>query len=74
MLSFDDDIIAPAPQPRIAPPTPATIRAQGAGSIASGLLSREPVHDLDVERQAMAPDQRFDPWLPWFGNPGNAGS
>ena len=49
MLTFDDDL-APAPQPRLAPATPETIRAQTAG----GILSREPVHDLDVEQQAMA--------------------
>src|SRR5512137_928899 len=47
MLTFDDDI-APA-----APPTPETIRANASGTIASGILSREPVHDLDVEKQAM---------------------
>ncbi|MEO8303812.1 MAG: ribonucleotide-diphosphate reductase subunit beta, partial [Betaproteobacteria bacterium] len=52
MLSFDDDI-APAAKPRLAPATPETIRAQAVGNIASGILSREPVHDLDVERQAM---------------------
>src|SRR6266536_6479802 len=49
MLNFDDDL-APAAQPRLQPATPETIRAQAAG----GILSREPVHDLDVERQAMA--------------------
>ena len=52
MLTFDDDIV-PAPKPRVARSTPETIRAQAGGSIGSGILSREPVHDLDVERQAM---------------------
>ena len=55
MLNFDDDI-APAPQPRLAPATPETIRAQTTG----GILSREPVHDLDVERQAMENGFRRD--------------
>ncbi len=32
--------------------TPDTIRAQSVGSIGGGLLSREPVHDLDVEAAA----------------------
>ena len=48
MLNFDDDI-APAPQPRLMPATPETLRAQAAG----GILSREPVHDLDADRQAL---------------------
>jgi hypothetical protein len=56
MLSFDDDIV-PAPQPRAARSKPETIRAQAGAGIGSGILSpqlsREPVHDLDVERQAM---------------------
>src|SRR5256884_9053806 len=45
MLSFDDDLttVTPAPQ------TPETVRAQVTG----GILSQEPVHDLEVERQAM---------------------
>ena len=51
MLSFDDDI--PTPQPRVPRATPETMRAQALGQIASGILSREPVHDLDVEKQAM---------------------
>ncbi|HEX9276151.1 MAG TPA: ribonucleotide-diphosphate reductase subunit beta, partial [Casimicrobiaceae bacterium] len=48
MLTFEDDV-TPAPQPRRQPMTPETIRAQTMG----GILSREPVHDLEVERQAM---------------------
>ncbi|MCL4761506.1 MAG: ribonucleotide-diphosphate reductase subunit beta, partial [Burkholderiales bacterium] len=50
MLIFDDDFpvarLAPA-----SPATPQTVRAQSVGSIGSGLLSREPVHDLDADRQ-----------------------
>jgi len=48
MLTFDDDV-APAPAPRLAPVTPETLRAQGTGI----LTSPEPVHDMDVERQAL---------------------
>jgi ribonucleoside-diphosphate reductase beta chain len=48
MLSFDDDAPAPALAGR-APRTPETIRAQVLG----GILSREPVHDIDVEQEAM---------------------
>src|SRR6516162_8054008 len=47
-LSFDDDVPAPV-IPQLAPRTPETIRAQVAG----GILAREPVHDLDVEKQSM---------------------
>src|SRR5438046_4327780 len=45
MLSFDDDLttVTPAPQ------TPETVRAQVTG----GSLPQEPVHDIEVERQAM---------------------
>src|SRR6185503_16125798 len=50
MLTFEDDFVTPAPQPRVLPATAETIRAQTTG----GILSREPVHDLDVESQAMA--------------------
>ena len=48
MLSFDDDFVAAPIQPGLSPSTPETIRAQVAG----GILSREPVHDLDVDKQA----------------------
>jgi len=51
MLNFDDDIV-PATPPRRAPATPQTLRAQAMGSIGGDILSREPVHDLDVDRQA----------------------
>ena len=54
MLTFEDDFVTPAPQPRVLPATPETIRAHAVGNIAGGILSREPVHDLDVESQAMA--------------------
>ena len=54
MLTFEDDFVTPAPQPRVLPETPETIRAHAVGNIAGGILSREPVHDLDVESQAMA--------------------
>jgi len=50
MLTFEDDFVTPPVQPRAAPSSPETILAQTAG----GILSREPVHDLDVEAQAMA--------------------
>ena len=50
MLTFEDDLPAPKLAP-IGSRTPDTIRAQNVGSIGGGLLSREPVHDIDVERQ-----------------------
>ncbi|MGC1817598.1 MAG: ribonucleotide-diphosphate reductase subunit beta, partial [Casimicrobiaceae bacterium] len=49
MLSFDDDFTAAPATPKTLPPTPETIRAQVTG----GILSREPVHDLDAEQQAL---------------------
>src|SRR5688572_33095302 len=45
MLTFEDDF--PTPALPVHMPTPETIRAQAAG----GILSREPVHDLDSERE-----------------------
>src|SRR5436190_23764675 len=54
MLTFEDDFAAPAATPVIAKHTPETLRAQSVGSIAGGLLSREPVHDLDSEVHALA--------------------
>ena len=51
MLSFDDDAPAAA-LPRRAPRTPETIRAQVLG----GILSREPVHDIDVEKESNPED------------------
>ena len=50
MLTFEDDI-PDARDARRAPATPETIRAHAVGSIGGGLLSREPVHDLDTERE-----------------------
>src|SRR5215468_906990 len=50
MLTFEDDFVTPPAQPRVAPRSPETILAQTTG----GILSREPVHDLDAEAQALA--------------------
>ena len=50
MLTFDDDLAVPAAKPPLPAATPETIRAQATG----GILSREPVHDLDAEAQALA--------------------
>jgi ribonucleoside-diphosphate reductase beta chain len=54
MLTFEDDFVTPSPQPRMTQPMdddgPDPVRAQ----TALGMLSREPVHDLDAEQQAMA--------------------
>jgi hypothetical protein len=50
MLTFEDDIPAPT-LPPLALRTAETIRAEATGSIGAGVLSREPVHDLDVEKQ-----------------------
>ena len=47
MLSFDDDFAATPTAPGLAPRTPETIRAQVTG----GILSREPVHDIDTEKE-----------------------
>ena len=51
MLSFDDDAPA-ADLPGLSPRTPATVRAQVLGNIGGGILSREPVHDIDVEKES----------------------
>ena len=57
MLRFDDDSATASPAPPGPPRTPETVRAQVLGGIARGILSpqlaNEPVHDLDVEKQAM---------------------
>src|SRR6185312_7920008 len=53
MLTFDDELPAAA-VPKIAPMSPETIRAQVAG----GIISREPVHDLDADRHASTPTGR----------------
>src|SRR5574340_1059834 len=50
MLSFDDDLTAAPASLRARGETPETIRAQVTG----GVLSREPVHDLDAEQHALA--------------------
>ncbi|HEX8738640.1 MAG TPA: ribonucleotide-diphosphate reductase subunit beta, partial [Casimicrobiaceae bacterium] len=50
MLSFDDDLTAAPASLRARGATPETIRAQVTG----GVLSREPVHDLDAEQHALA--------------------
>jgi ribonucleoside-diphosphate reductase beta chain len=53
MLSFDDDFTA-ASSPQKAPPAPPGARPAGSGGLLSTTrLTREPVHDLDAERQAM---------------------
>ena len=56
MLSFDDDFAAAPTAPAPAPRTAETIRAQVLGSIGGGAMSHEPVHDLDVEKQALPED------------------
>ena len=57
MLRFDDDSATASPASPGPPRTPETVRAQVLGGIAGGILSpqfaNEPVHDLDVEKQAM---------------------
>src|ERR1700719_2112540 len=54
MLTFEDDFVTPSPQLRMAQQVdddgPDPVRAQ----TTLGMLSREPVHDLDAERQAFA--------------------
>src|SRR4029079_5637873 len=50
MLTFEDDFVTPAPQPRVLAATPETIRAQTTG----GILSREPVHQRYLESRVMA--------------------
>ncbi len=57
MLRFDDDSATASPAPPGPPSTPETVRARVLGGMAGGILSpqlaNEPVHDLDVEKQAM---------------------
>ena len=55
MLSFRRRFRAPPRNQRGAPRTPETIRAQVMGTIGGGMLSHEPVHDLDTEKQ-VAPE------------------
>src|SRR6266576_6307416 len=53
MLSFEDDFVTPA-QPRPFPESPDAIGAQTSVEVYGGILSREPVHDLDAEAHALA--------------------
>src|SRR5438067_8726604 len=53
MLTFEDDFVTPA-QPRPLPQSPDAIAAQTSVDVYGGLLSREPVHDLDAEAHALA--------------------
>src|SRR5215204_6471753 len=57
-LSFDDDPIPSPAIPQMGPRTAETIRAHSVGSIGGGIISREPVHDLDVEVQTQASTRR----------------
>jgi ribonucleoside-diphosphate reductase beta chain len=54
MLTFEDDFVTPPVQPRVSERSPETVLAQTAGGILSPQFSKEPVHDLDVEAQALA--------------------
>src|SRR5215831_10501840 len=53
MLTFDDDFVTPA-QPRPLSQSPDAIGAQTSAEVYGGILSREPVHDLDAEAQALS--------------------
>ena len=53
MLSFEDDFVTPA-QPRPLSQSPDAIGAQTSAEVYGGILSREPVHDLDAEAHALA--------------------
>src|SRR5256712_11145210 len=53
MLTFEDDSVTPG-QPRPFPESADAIGAQTSVEVYGGLLSREPVHDLDAEAQALA--------------------
>src|SRR5438552_13013088 len=53
MLTFEDDFVTPG-QPRPFPESPDAIGAQTSVEVYGGLLSREPVHDLDAEAHALA--------------------
>src|ERR1022692_145681 len=53
MLTFEDDFVTPGAQP----PNPESmdaIDAQTSVAVYGGILSREPVHDLDAEAQALS--------------------
>ena len=53
MLTFEDDFVTPR-EPRPMPESPDAIGAQTSVEVYGGILSREPVHDLDAEAHAMA--------------------
>ncbi len=53
MLTFEDDFVTPG-QPRPFPESADAIGAQTSVEVYGGLLSREPVHDLDAEAHALA--------------------
>src|SRR5204863_2472443 len=53
MLTSEDDYVTPA-QPRPFPESPDAIGAQTSVEVYGGILSREPVHDLDAEAHALA--------------------
>jgi ribonucleoside-diphosphate reductase beta chain len=53
MLTFEDDFVTPA-QPRPFPESPDAIGGKTSAEVYGGILSREPVHDLDAEAHAMA--------------------
>ncbi len=53
MLTFEDDFVTPA-QPRPLPESPDAIDGKTSAEVYGGILSREPVHDLDAEAHAMA--------------------
>ncbi len=53
MLTFEDDFVTPR-EPRPMPESADAIGAQTSVEVYGGILSREPVHDLDAEAHAMA--------------------
>jgi ribonucleoside-diphosphate reductase beta chain len=53
MLTFEDDFVTPG-APRPMPESADAIGAQTSLSVYGGILSREPVHDLDAEAQALS--------------------
>src|ERR1022692_4512608 len=53
MLTFEDDFVTPGAQ-RPMPESMDAIDAQTSVAVYGGILSREPVHDLDAEAQALS--------------------
>src|SRR5256886_15344559 len=53
MLASEDDFVTPR-EPRPMPESADAIGAQPSVAVYGGILSREPVHDLDAEAHAMA--------------------